>query len=230
MPPEPQAIGDVPGALAVFDLDGTITRHDTLMPFVLGCLWRHPWRLPRLLWLVPVALGFVVHRDRGRLKGALISATLGGLSRESLARWAARFVPQLLRHGLYAEALSAIARHRAQGDRLLLMSASVDLYVPVIAAALGFEQHICTRVRWRSDGRLDGRLATANCQGEEKRRCLQALLAHAPPVRLYAYGNSGSDLPHLRLAQHGYLVNASGRLLDSSLDIKALRWSQRGSA
>jgi phosphatidylglycerophosphatase C len=213
--------------LAVFDLDGTITRHDTLMPFVLGCLWRRPWRLPRLLLLVPIALGYLLHRDRGRLKGALIRATLGGLARADLERRAGNFVPRLLHRGVFAEALAAIARHRAQGDHLVLMSASVDLYVPMIARALRFDQSVCTRVRWRSDGRLDGRLATANCQGEEKRRCLQALIARETPQRTYAYGNSGSDLPHLRLAQHGYLVNGPRLSRESAGNIQALHWSQR---
>ena len=37
------------GTLAVFDLDGTITRHDTLLPFLGGYLLRHPWRLPRVV-------------------------------------------------------------------------------------------------------------------------------------------------------------------------------------
>ena len=225
--PHDTAAGD---ALAVFDLDGTITRHDTLMPFVLGCLGRRPWRLPRLLLILPAALGYLIHRDRGRFKGALIRAALGGLARADLEHWVGSFVPRVLHEGLYAEALQAIALHRAQGDRLLLMSASVDLYVPLIARALGFGHTICTKVRWRSDGRLDGRLATANCQGEEKRRCLQALIAREAPGRIYAYGNSGSDLPHLQLAQQGYLVNGPARLLDSSLSIQALHWSQRGSA
>ena len=218
------------GGLAVFDLDGTITRRDTLMPFVLSCLWRRPWRLPRLLLILPLSLHFLAHRDRGRFKGALLRATLGGLARSDLERCAGRFVPHLLHAGLYAEALRAIAQHRLQGDRLLLMSASVDLYVPLIARALGFQQSICSMVRWRSDGRLDGRLASVNCQGEEKRRCLQALIAREAPARVYAYGNSGSDLPHLRLVQHGYLINGPRRLLASSPNIQALHWSQRGSA
>jgi phosphatidylglycerophosphatase C len=217
------------GGLAVFDLDGTITRHDTLMPFVLGCLWRRPWRLPRLLLLVPVALGYLVHRDRGRLKGALIHATLGGLTRTDLEHWAGSFVPRVLHRGVFAEALAAIAMHRTQGDQLLLMSASVDLYVPLIARALGFGQTICTKVQWRTDGRLDGRLASANCQGEEKRRCLQALIARERPDRTYAYGNSGSDLPHLRLAQHGYLINGPALLPGANPGIEALNWSQAGS-
>jgi phosphatidylglycerophosphatase C len=216
--------------LAVFDLDGTITRHDTLVPFVLDCLWRKPWRLPRLLLIPPLAFGYLLHRDRGRFKGALIRATIGGLPRAWLEARAADFVPRLLRRGLFAEALGAIGEHRARGDRLVLMSASIDLYVPLIGSALGFAQTICSRVRWNPDGTLDGRLASANCHGEEKRRCLQALIAREPPQRLYAYGNSGSDLPHMRLASQAYLVNGPTRLIGSSTAIEAVHWTQRGAA
>lgn len=217
-------------ALAVFDLDGTITRHDTLMPFLLDCLWRKPWRLPRLLQLPLLAWGYLLHRDRGRFKGALIRSMIGGLPRGWLEARAAGFVPLLLQRGLFAEALRAIDDHRARGDRLVLMSASVDLYVPLIGAALGFAQTICSRVRWNPDGTLDGRLASANCYGEEKRRCLQALIARESPQRLYAYGNSGSDLPHMRLASQAYLINGPNRLIGSSATIEALRWSHRGAA
>jgi phosphatidylglycerophosphatase C len=226
VPPEDTA----GSSLAVFDLDGTITRHDTLMPFVLDCLWRKPWRLPRLLLLPLLACGYLLHRDRGRFKGALIRCTIGGLPRAWLEARAAGFVPRLLRRGLFAEALRAIEQHRARGDRLLLMSASVDLYVPLIGAALGFGQTICTRVRWNPDDTLDGRLASANCHGEEKRRCLQALIAREPAQQLYAYGNSGSDLPHMRLANRAYLINGPHRLIGSSTAIEALHWTHHGTA
>jgi phosphoserine phosphatase len=49
--------------LAIFDLDGTITRHDTLAPFIAGFLWRHPWRMwrwvPCLEPLLRYALGLL---------------------------------------------------------------------------------------------------------------------------------------------------------------------------
>jgi phosphatidylglycerophosphatase C len=215
------------GTLAVFDLDGTITRHDTLGPFLAGFLLRHPWRLARLALTAPALARYPLQRDRGALKGALIQAALGGLARAPLERWSAEFVPRLLERGLYREALSAIAQHRAHGDRLVLMSASTDLYVPRLGAALGFDECVCTRVAWRADGRLDGRLASPNCRGEEKRRCLAALIARDAPERVVAYGNAASDLPHLRLAQQGYLVNAPVRLLRAGDGrIQALHWSQ----
>ncbi|MFI4869960.1 MAG: HAD-IB family hydrolase [Steroidobacterales bacterium] len=215
------------GCLAVFDLDGTITRRDTLAPFLWGFLWRRPWRLPRLLLVLPAAARFLIDRDRGAIKGAVIHAALGGARRASIERWAERFVAGLLQRALYAEALGAIATHRARGDRLLLMSASTDLYVPRIARALGFDETICSEVRWRADGRLDGRLATANCRGEEKRRCLAAVIARDAPGRVCAYGDSRADLIHMQLVQEAYLVNVSARLAGRQR-AQVLHWHQPG--
>jgi phosphatidylglycerophosphatase C len=215
------------GSLAVFDLDGTLTRRDTFGPFLWGFVWRRPWRLPRTLLALPAAASFVFNRDRGAFKGAVIHALLGGATRASLARWAERFVAEMLPDALYAEALAAIAMHRIRGDRLLLMSASTDLYVPRIGKALGFDEIICTEVRWRADDRLDGRLATANCRGEEKRRCLAALIARDAPGRVYAYGDSRADLAHMQLVQQGYLVNPSPRLAERlAPQVQAIHWRQ----
>lgn len=184
-----------------------------------------------MLLAVPAALRFPFKRDHGDIKGALIHAALGGARRPTLERWAEHYVAHVLCRGLYAEALAAIAAHRAQGDRLLLMSASTDLYVPRIGAALGFDQTICTKVRWGEDGRLDGHLASANCRGEEKLRCLQALIAREQLVCIDAYADSRSDLPHLQLAQHGFLINGSPAMLGSApANIQPLRWSRHGSA
>lgn len=194
--------------LAVFDLDGTITRHDTLVRYVLGYLLRRPGRLPRALLVVPAALAFGLRLiGRGRLKSILLQATLGGVSRAEIERWTAEFVPRVLAGGTFADARRAIAEHISNGDHLVLMSATVDLYVPAMARALGFHEAICTGVRWRAD-RLDGHLSTPNRHGEEKARCLRELRARHPG-EASAYGNAASDLPHLKLVEHGVLVNGS---------------------
>jgi phosphoserine phosphatase len=88
------------------------------------------------------------------------------------------------------------------------MSASTDLYVPAFGAALGFDEVICTGVQWDGD-RLDGHLTTANRRGKEKTRCFEALRAAHPGLTTAAYGNAGSDLEHMCLADHPLLVNAS---------------------
>lgn len=210
--------------VAVFDLDGTVTRYDTLGPYLLGFLWRHPWRAPRLLATLPALFAYARRGDRGALKGEIIHALLGGASYEQIRAWTERFVPQLLRRGLFAEALAAMAERRARGEQLLLMSASTDLYVPRIAEALGFDLVHCTEVLWQADGRLDGRLAGPNCRDEEKRRVLAALIAQENPPHVVAYGNSDADLPHMRLAQEAYLVNGPALKADEAPHIRAVRW------
>ena len=196
--------------LAVFDLDGTITRHDSLAPYALGFVVRNrPWRLPALLLILPAVLGSVIGLvDRGGLKSAFIRATLGGCRRQDLERWTATFVERLKADGLFRQAVEAIQAHARAGDRLVLLSASTDLYVPVIARALGFQEVICTGVLWDGE-RLVGTLTTPNRRGEEKARCVAELRARYPGVRSAAYGNAASDIPHLKLVEQGVLVNGS---------------------
>ena len=211
--------------IAVFDLDGTITRHDTLWPYVHHFLHRHPARAPRLVGVLPALLRFARRRDHGDLKAAFIRAALGGCSRAVLDAWTARFVPQLIEHGVRPDALACIARHRAQGDLLVLMSASVDLYVPAIAGALGFAEALCTPLRWQGDT-LDGALAGPNCRGAEKARALKGLRLRHPGLGVTAYGNARSDLGHLCVADRGVLVNGSPgtRHAAERLGLACLTW------
>jgi phosphatidylglycerophosphatase C len=212
--------------LAIFDLDGTITRHDTLLRYVAGFLLRQRparlWRVP--LCLLPLLQYCLAGADRGLLKSRIIRLTLGGLPRPELERWNCSFIARLLQGGVYAEALAAIDAQRAAGAQLVLLSASPDLYVPAIAAALGFDTAICTELRWESDGRLHGALLSANRRGEEKVRCVRSLLQAQAPAYSCAYGNSRADLPHLRLVSEGVYVNGAARDLAGDVHIRRVRW------
>jgi phosphatidylglycerophosphatase C len=196
--------------VALFDLDGTLTHRDTLMPFLAGYLAHHPARLLRLWRLAPAMLAYALGgRDRGLLKSRAIRAVMAGDARARIEGWAERFVADLKPRGAFrAAGLAVLEAHRGAGDRLVLLSASPDLYVPLIGALLGFERTVCTEIRWEGD-RLDGALQTPNRRGAEKVRCLEQLredYAHAPVT---AYGNSLSDLPHLALAERALLVNGN---------------------
>ena len=209
--------------LVFFDLDETITRHDTLLPYAMGFLLRYrPWRLPLLLTVIPSVLQFLARRvDEGRVKEAFIKATLGGAKRATLDTWTERFVSRLIANGTFANALERIAEHRRRGDYLVLMSASTDLYVPAIAAALGFNETICTGVRWNGD-RVDGALTTLNRKGAEKARCFAQARAQHPGLATVAYGNSFTDIPHLQLASQGVLVNGSGKARRAAQDLAGI--------
>jgi len=204
--------------LAVFDLDGTITRHDTLVPYALGFVLRNrPWRLLALPLVLPALLGYVVGLvDHGGLKSAFIRVTLGGCRRKDLERWTTTFVERLVARDIFPQALEAIQAHARMDDHLVLMSASTDLYVPAIAHALGFREVICTGVRWDGE-RLRGTLTTPNRRGAEKAHCIEALRARYPGIETVAYGNAFSDLEHLKLVERGVLVNGSASAREEAL-------------
>jgi phosphatidylglycerophosphatase C len=196
--------------VALFDLDGTLTHSDTLVPFLAGYLRRHPARLLRLWRLAPAGLGYALGgRDRGLLKSRAIRAVMAGDGRARIQEWADRYVATLKPRGAFrAAALAVLEAHRLAGDRLVLLSASPDLYVPLIGRLLGFERTVCTEIRWNGD-RLDGALQTPNRWGEEKARCLERLREEYSPAPVIAYGNSLSDMPHLVLAERALLVNGN---------------------
>jgi phosphatidylglycerophosphatase C len=196
--------------IAVFDLDGTITRRDTFPPYLRGWLQRHPRAGFRRHALASLAR-FVLDRDRGRLKSDLLRAGMGGATSGDVRAWTAEFVASLGPAEFCPGALAAIARHRDAGDRLVLLSASVDLYVPDIGRRLAFDETICTEVAWR-DGRLDGALASPNRRAEEKLLSVERLRERFPGAVVAAYGNARSDLPHLKGVEEPLLVNAGAGL------------------
>ena len=213
--------------LAVFDLDGTITRRDTFLPYVRGWLARRSRRLP-LGVLAAVTRFLATGRDRGRLKSDLLKLCMGGARRQDVREWTTEFVAALGERDLCPGALPAIAGHRATGDRLVLLSASVDLYVPAIGERFGFAETICTGVRWQGDS-LDGSLVTENRRGAEKLRCIEALRRRFPGATLAAYGNSGSDLAHLAAVERPLLVNAAAgtRRRAAKMRIPAADWRNK---
>ncbi len=203
------APGSTP-SVALFDLDGTLTWRDTLLPFLAGSALRHPVRLLRLWRLPPALIGYLLRdRDRGRLKSTLIRAVMGGERRDLIEAWAELFVLELEpRRRFRSGALTVLEAHRAAGDHLVLLSASPDLYVPRIGRLLGFERTLCTELQWQGD-RLDGALKTPNRRGEEKLRCLESLRGQYPGAPIVAYGNSASDLIHMRRADRAVLIDGS---------------------
>jgi phosphatidylglycerophosphatase C len=212
--------------VALFDLDGTITWRDTLVPFLWGYVKKRPGKVFKLWRLAPAFLAYVRCGDRGALKSDLIRLVMGGERRARIEAWADEFVGTLRARGrLRSAALGVLEAHREMGDHPVLLSASPDLYVPRIGRMLGFEFTLCTEVLWQGD-QLDGSLKSANRHGEEKSRCLEQVRARYPGMPIIAYGNSLSDVDHMQRAERALLVNGSAgaRRAAQRLNIPVSDW------
>jgi len=205
--------------VAVFDLDGTITRRDTYTAILLHGLCRNPRRIPRLAPLTLPVVRFVLGRlDNAVMKERLLRAVFAGLPETRLREIARSFVDRLLAGGMREPAVAALRRHRDSGHRTVLLSASPDFYVEVIADRLGFDHCICTRTARGPDGMLTGELAGANCRGEEK---LARLFQHFEGERqrycFVGYGDRETDFPLLLALDQGIVVSPGRRTRDRAL-------------
>jgi phosphatidylglycerophosphatase C len=187
---------------AAFDFDGTLTRRDSLLPFLRFALG--PTRLLTCLAaespaLARYALGLMAN-DRAKEK--LLTRCLGGDAAARIAECGRRFARERLPRLLHVETMALMEAHRRAGHVCVLVSASPGYYLRPWAADAGFDQVICTELEVDAAGKLTGRLDGGNCYGEEKARRLKAILP--ANVELHAYGDSPGDRPMLALAAHGW--------------------------
>ena len=137
--------------------------------------------------------------------------SLKPLTEHPLARMEAiraRFVAECIAPIVSRDAPALLARHRQQGDELLITTATNRFIVEPIAAHLGVSQLLATEPE-RDGERFTGRISKSNFR-DAKVTNLQAWLA-AHPVkfeRLYGYSDSHNDLPLLEFADHPHAVDA----------------------
>lgn len=198
--------------LAVFDLDGTLIRGDCFLPFIIG--YSRTRRKYGALATVPIHVGLYATRlirDSTAKERVLVSA-LRGESKSRVEEYAGTFCEHWVRPRLIESVQARLREHLSSGHRVVLLSASPEIYVVPIARMLEIPEVVCTRIRSEGDtwtGRLDG----ANCKGAEKVTALQRHLGvERWPGESWGYGDSKSDYPVLRWVSEGYLVSRNGEL------------------
>jgi HAD superfamily hydrolase (TIGR01490 family) len=188
--------------LALFDFDGTITRGDTFSPFLRFAV-RRSRMLAGSVLLSPVVLGYRLQWVDA-CKARPIVARFGFQGERAAAvrdiglKYATQVLPQTLRR----RALERIDWHKAQGDDVVVVSASLDVYLRPWCETLGIAC-ICTTLEER-EGRLTGRYVHGDCSGVEKvRRIRERYDLHQYAV-VYAYGDTTEDRDMLQLAHRRY--------------------------
>jgi HAD superfamily hydrolase (TIGR01490 family) len=190
----------------VFDVDGTLTTGDCVLPFLRRVVGA---RLALALARHPVALlGGLVRRDRDRLK-ALACASLAGLPASDVDGAGTEFARDVATSRLREDTTARLRRHRELGHTVVLASASLDAYLVPLGELLAADEVVCTILERAADGLLTGRLVGANCRGPEKARRLRALLdvRGLGDAELWAYGDSDDDAALLASADHPLRVD-----------------------
>lgn len=202
--------------VAAFDLDGTLSNGGSVfkwLRYVAGAraTWTASLRLAGPLFVGVLRSGAWADRAKERLFRRLLSGRdVIGVTDTSRSFALVHFEA----HGRPI-VLDRLAWHLRQGHDVVIVSASPQIYVEVVAEIFGATGGLGTRLAVNPRGQLTGSYLDKNCRGEEKMRRLSEWIEqrHYPVAPLiYAYGNSRGDRAMLHAATHPYNVGRLGRL------------------
>ena len=184
--------------LALFDFDGTITTGDTFIPFLRAAV--RPYRaVATAVALSPVSIGYYAGLVSGpRVRPLYVRLGLKGENARDVRsignRYASQSLPALVRR----DAMDRIDWHRRRGDEVVVVSASLDVYLEPWCRAHGLLV-ICT-VLEEQEGMLTGRYVNGDCSGSEKARRVRVRYLLDRYSMIYAYGDSSEDREMLAMA------------------------------
>ena len=188
--------------LALFDFDGTITSADTFTPFIRFVASPRRLLFGRLL-LSPMVAGYRLGLVPGTtLRSAAARLCFFGRLEADILELGARYAETM--HLVVRPAvLDKVRWHQAQGDTVVVVSASLAPYLRRWCDKLGVEL-ICTELE-SAAGTLTGRYAGGDCSGQEKARRVRERYDLARYPVIYAYGDTSEDRELLGLAHRRYL-------------------------
>jgi phosphatidylglycerophosphatase C len=184
--------------LALFDFDGTITADPTYPAFA-----RFAVRPRRKLFggiiLTPLILGYRIGllSDR-RIRWAISRVAFWREDPLRLRILGADFARYALPPLVRPEALDRIEWHKQRGDRVVVVSAALDVYIQPWCEAVGVEA-VCTRLEVRND-RVTGKYVDGDCCGSEKARRVRERYRTTDYSDIYSYGDTDEDREILEMA------------------------------
>lgn len=192
-------------AIAFFDFDGTISRSDSLLKFVLYSVPFCQIVLGALRVAPAFALMFFKFRSRSQVKEKIFTIFFSGVSYQKLLHHAETFADEYMAADIRPDARNSIERHIESGDEVVIVSASPELWIQPIGKRLGVST-IATKLEVIGD-LLTGKLDGPNCSGAEKVTRIMELYDLSKFSAIYAYGDSAGDIEMLNLAVNdGYRV------------------------
>ena len=208
--------------LAIFDIDYTITKKETLMEFYKYSLEediKNIRFLPRALYS-GLMYGIGIYDER-RVKECFLKF-IDNIEEEKLQDLVKRFYKNRLSKILYEDAVDMMYKLKKEGYDIYLISASPEFYINEFYNIDVVDKVIGTRFEFK-EGKFIRKMLGNNCKGEEKVKRLKEVLSKenikVDFKNSYMFSDSLSDKPLLDLVGKPYLINYKKKH-----EIEILKW------
>ena len=202
--------------LALFDLDHTLIPFDSGLAWLSFLVGRGELEPQAEAAYLACCMDYVAGRVDVRAVHRALVNPLKGSTRGGFERWMADFdshIPATLP----SAARALVARHRGDGDRCCMVTATTRFVAERYAAAFGIGEVLATEAARDSHGQLTGEIVGLPCVREHKLTKLQGWLALegialADFERSWFYSDSAGDLPLLRAVSDPVTVRPDAEL------------------
>ena len=189
--------------LALFDFDGTITHTDAFTKFVLYAADKRRIRRSKLLLLLPELIAYKTRLTNGkRIRHKTFNFAFENTIEDEIKMKALEFSENIIPSLIRPQAMDRINWHKARGDEIRVVSASLDLYLEPWC-----KQHnialSCNEVEAIS-GTVTGNFIGHDCSAYEKRRRVEEAYNLSDYTNIYAYGDTFEDKELLKLANYPF--------------------------
>ncbi|MBR5109789.1 MAG: HAD-IB family hydrolase [Clostridia bacterium] len=212
-----------PVSLALFDFDGTLIPGDSVAYYLRFARKQRAVNAGEFLRALWAAAKYGMKRMSDADSKSAALAFRKRHDSKALEELDRTFVQHVLLPKVYADGKKRMEELRREGKILALVSASTENYMRFVAEALGFDVLLATPIE--PDGTVK-----RNCKGEAKARRVEAWLAEngltADFASSWAFGDSKSDLPMLRLCGHPVQVNPRKALREMAPEMETVIWKQ----
>ncbi len=213
---------------ALFDLDGTVSSGDSIMPMIRYAIKTRFARKTHMPRVFLALLGYSLHLLNDTRAKEMAVAFLKGKTKAQVQAFAEDFCRDVLLKRIYKDAREEIKARREEGLRVLLVTASPDFYLQPLVRELPLDGIIGTRADVTPAGIYTGRIAGLNCRNLEKPLRIAEYLAaggyELDTESSYAYGDSGHDWPMMSLTKNPVAVNAKKELLRRCGNCRRVAW------
>ena len=188
--------------IAFFDFDGTITKADSTARFIRYLVGDSKFFIG-ILFLLPFMLLYILNIiSNNSIKQILITYFFKGKSINEFKKHAEYFSLNMLEPLIRKKALEQIAWHKENGHDVVIVSASIDLWlrpwcikndIVLISSMLEVNDQVIT-----------GKTRNKNCYGLEKVTRIKELYNLSEYSYIYSYGNSRGDYEMLKIANESH--------------------------
>lgn len=203
--------------IAFFDLDKTIIKKDSIVPFMIFYFKKNPKSAIYYIRLIPYFILFFLKIIDNNIIKYKIASIFRNITIECGENIGREFANTIIPNLYYKDALEEIKKLKNKSYTLIMVTASFEIYAKFIAENLGFDKCMGTEL-WKFRDKFTGYMYGKNCYGPAKRyRLFTESIFPSHKHKNIAYSDSISDLPLFNFAETKICVNPDSKLREYAL-------------